>query len=261
MKLVKKILFIIICLSINYVSNAQTARNITNNNNSWFMYFGDHKFSDKWGVHLEAQLRLADVVKTEQQVLLRTGLNYHFNNQAFATVGYCYVHTGQYGGFPAKSAFPENRFWEQIQVKTQVGYVELINRFRLEQRYVNSPVANGTVYEPGDAVYTNRFRMLNRISVPFKGKTIQDKSLYISAYDELFVNFGKKVGQNIFDQNRAYIALGYKIPKVGKLEIGYLNQLIFKAPDGVKVENNRTLQVGLISTIDFYKKSVAPAAK
>lgn len=220
-----------------------------------------HKVSDKWGVHIEAQFRVSDIFKSEQQILLRPGLNYYFNNQAFATVGYCYVHTGQYGGFPAKSAFPENRFWEQIQVKNQVGYVELISRFRLEQRYVKSPVAVGAIYEPGDALYSNRFRVFNRISIPFKGKTIQDKSLYISAYDELFVNFGKKVGQNIFDQNRAYIALGYKIPKVGKLKIGYLNQLIFKAPDGIKVENNNTLQIGLISTVDFYKKNDAPISK
>jgi Protein of unknown function (DUF2490) len=259
MKLIKRLLFVTICLTASYFAKAQTTRTFTDNNNGWFMYFGDHKVSSKWGVHLEAQLRRSDIIKTEQQLLLRPGINYYFNNQAFATVGYCYVHTGQYGGFPAKSAFPENRFWEQIQVKNQVGYVELINRFRLEQRYVNSPVptaVGSSIYEPGDAVYTNRFRMLNRISIPFKGKTIQDKSLYISAYDELFVNFGKKVTLNIFDQNRAYIALGYKIPKVGKLEIGYLNQLIFKG-DGVKVENNRTLQVGLISTIDFYKKPVA----
>lgn len=260
MKLIKKILFITFCISISYFAKAQTVRNFTDNNNGWFIYFGDHKIAEKWGVHLEGQYRGSDILKSEQQILLRPGLNYYFNNQAFATVGYCYVHTAQYGGFPAKSAFPENRFWEQIQVKNQVGYVELVNRFRLEQRYVKSPVLNGAIYEPGDAVYTNRFRILNRISIPFKGKTIKDKSLYISAYDELFVNFGKKVALNIFDQNRAYIALGYKIPKVGKLEIGYLNQLIFKG-DGIKVENNRTLQVGLSSAIDFYKKREAPAAK
>jgi hypothetical protein len=255
MKYLIKILFVITCFSISYNIKAQTTRLFTNNNNGWYMYFGDHKVSDKWGVHLEAQLRVSDIIKFEQQLLFRTGVNYHFNAQTFATVGYCYVHTAPYGGFPAKSAFPENRFWEQIQVKNQVGYVELVNRFRLEQRYVNTPVANGAIFEPGDAVYTNRFRMLNRISVPFKGKTIQDKSFYVSAYDELFVNFGKKVALNIFDQNRAYIALGYKIPKVGKLEIGYLNQMIIKA-DGLKVENNNTLQVGLSSTIDFYKKKV-----
>ena len=35
------------------VSNHQYADNL----NAWLMYFGDHKFSPKWGVHLEAQWR------------------------------------------------------------------------------------------------------------------------------------------------------------------------------------------------------------
>jgi hypothetical protein len=92
-----------------------------------------------------------------------------------------------------------------------------------------------------------------RLSVPFKGKTIEDKSLYFSCYDEVFINFGENVQMNIFDQNRVYTALGYKFPKWGKLEIGYMNQLVVKS-DGVKIENNHTLQVGFSSTLDFRKK-------
>ena len=264
MKFIKKLIFIVVFTATFQNADAQATRLFTNNENGWFMYFGTHKVSEKWGVHLEAQFRGADIIKSEQQYLFRTGVNYHFNPQTFATVGYCYVHTAQYGGFPAQSAFPENRIWEQIQVKNQLGTVELVNRFRMEQRFVNAPTlvgVLGNVYEPGDAVYTNRFRVLNRISIPFKDKTIQDKSFYVSAYDELFVNFGKNVALNIFDQNRIYIALGYKIPKIGRLEIGYLNQRIIKS-DGIKVENNRTLQVGLVSNIDFYKKEKsAPVTK
>ncbi len=228
-------------------------RQFTSNQPSWFMYFGSHKISQKWGLHLEAQLRRNEFISKPQQLLFRTGLNYHFNANAFATVGYAFVETYPYGGLPAKSSFPENRLWEQIQLKNQQNSFEIISRFRLEQRFVKSPIQIGQSYEPGEAIFTNRFRILNRISLPFKGKTIVDKSLYISAYDEMMVNFGKNVALNIFDQNRAYLALGYKIPKLGRLEIGYLNQLLFKG-DGKKVENNNTLQIGLSSTLDFYKK-------
>jgi hypothetical protein len=31
------------------------------------------------------------------------------------------------------------------------------------------------------------------------------------------IGFGKHIGTNFFDQNRAYIALGYVIPSIGKL--------------------------------------------
>jgi hypothetical protein len=61
------------------------------------------------------------------------------------------------------------------------------------------------------------------------------------------------VGYNIFDQNRLYFALGYRMPKLGRLELGYLSQILNKS-NGTQVENNNTLQIGLSSTLDFYKK-------
>lgn len=251
----KNILLLALVLACTSFGFAQSPlRNTKTNNNGWFMYFGDHKFSEHWGIHIEAQFRRNEIIAKPQQLLLRTGINYHFAPNAFATAGYCYVTTSQYGVFPAKSAFPENRFWEQLQVKSQAGRIEMITRLRLEQRLSKLPVIQSSgEYAPGDDVYTNRARVLVRLSVPFKGKTIEDNSLYFSCYDEAFVNFGENVQANIFDQNRAYAALGYKFPKWGKLEIGYMNQTIVKS-DGVKVENNHTLQVGFISNIDFRKK-------
>jgi len=234
-------------------SFSQTQRIYTNSSNGWYMYFGSHKITEKFGLHLEAQLRRNELIVMPQQILLRCGINYHFNNSSFASIGYCFVNTYPYGEFAAKCIFPENRIWQQLQLKNQTGKFEIVNRFRLEQRFINSPVLNGANFSPGDAVYSNRFRLLSRFSIPFKGNEILDKSFYISAYDELFVAFGKNVGYNIFDQNRAYLAFGFKIPKLGRIEIGYLNQLIFKS-DGIKVENNHTLQIALVSTIPFYKK-------
>jgi len=251
----KKLLVLFaIVMSVGQMLAQSPLRNVQSNNNGWFMYFGDHKFSEHWGIHLEAQFRRNEIIAKPQQLLLRTGINYHFAPNAFATVGYCFVNTSQYGVFPAKCAFPENRFWEQLQVKSQAGRIEMTTRLRLEQRFSKLPVAQSPgEYVPGDDVYTNRARVQVRLSVPFKGKTIEDKSLYFSCYDEAFVNFGENLQSNIFDQNRAYAALGYKFPKWGKLEIGYMNQMVVKS-DGVKVENNHTLQVGFSSTIDFRKK-------
>ncbi len=240
-------------------SEAQSIHQRTNNPNAWYMYMGDHKVSSRWGVHLEAQFRRYRMGLDPQQLLLRTGINYHVGKQVFFTAGYCFVQTYPYGAFPVKVAFPEHRFWEQMQVKTQLGRFEWVSRFRLEQRFSNLPVFNAvsSLYEPGDAEYTNRFRLLNRFSVPLKGKVIAEKSFYVTVYDEFFLNFGRKVAFNFLDQNRAYIALGYAIPKVGRLEAGYLEQTVYK-PDGIRIENNRTLQLGLSSTMDFFKNRKRP---
>jgi Protein of unknown function (DUF2490) len=251
----KNLIYIIFLSFAMQIAYSQSAPNFTvqSNQNAWFMYFGDHKFSDKWGVHLEAQLRRNNFASNPQQLLLRTGINYHYNANVFFTAGYCFVQTNPYGVFPVKLAFPEHRLWEQVQIKNQIDRFEFISRFRLEQRYSQLPVYDSAVsaYEVGDAIYTNRARLLNRVSIPFKGKTIVDKSFYISAYDEFLINFGKNIGKNIFDQNRAYIALGYKMPKVGKIEAGFMQQDILKS-DGVKLERNATFQLGIISNINFY---------
>lgn len=253
MKILKYVIFTLMVF-VHHIADGQSIRQQSSNINTWFMYFGDHKFSQKFGVHLEAQIRRTDGIAHWQQLLLRTGINYHISPQVFFTAGYCFVETHPYGAFPAKAAFPEHRFWEQIQIKNQLGRFELVNRLRLEQRYSNLPVANKmtALYEPGDAVYTNRFRLLNRVSVPFQGKTIQDKSWYLSVYDEIMVNAGKKVATNLLDQNRIYIAIGYKIPFAGRLEAGYMEQTVIKG-DGLKIENNHTFQLGLASTLDFMK--------
>ncbi len=251
----KNILFSLFLICFATLAVAQSPRKYTDNNNAWLMYFGTHKFANNWSLHLEAQWRRNQLFSDPQQLLLRTGINYHLNPQATLTLGYCFVETYPYGEFAVKTSFPENRIWEQLQLKNQVGRFEWISRFRLEQRFSNVPVLRESNYEPGAAVYTNRFRLLNRFSMPFKGKIIADKSFYLSVYDEFMVDFGKNVGTNIFDQNRAYAAIGYKIPKVGRLELGYLNQLIFKS-DGIKVENNHTLQVGLTCTIDIKKPAM-----
>jgi hypothetical protein len=35
--------------------------------------------------------------------------------------------------------------------------------------------------------------------------------------------------------------------------LGYLNQLLVKS-DGLKVENNHTLQIGILSNLNFFKE-------
>lgn len=253
-KVISLLLFLFVESASSQSTTSNTSKRVyTTNNNGWFMYIGDHKFSSKLGVHVEAQFRRYDILPKNQQLLLRTGINYHFKPSTFATLGYCFVETYPYGEFHSKTQFPEHRIWEQFQYKSILGRSEVVNRYRLEQRYMYLPVlqTDSASYAPSKKpTYQNRMRLMTRISVPFKGKTIEDKQFYLSLYDEVFLNFGKNVGLNYIDQNRAYIALGYKIPKLGRIEIGYLNQLVLKS-DGLKVENNHTLQVGILSNFSF----------
>lgn len=61
-----------------------------------------------------------------------------------------------------------------------------------------------------------------RIDVPLD----KMKKLYVAAFDEIFIGFGKNVGQNIFDQNRIAVLVGYNLSKSIRLEGGFLNQTV-----------------------------------
>lgn len=227
-------------------ATAQPIRTYDNNNNVWLMYFGTHALSSKWSLHTEVQLRRHNFIADPQQLLLRTGINYNLSPRAMVTLGYAFVETYPYGDYPAATAFPEHRIYEQLLLKDQHGIAALQHRFRLEQRWIT--FAN----QPG-ATYLNRVRYMFRSNFALSGKTIDKGELYIGWYDEIFINFGKNVARNVYDQNRFYLALGYKITNTSSLELGYMNQNVAQR-NGNIFENNHTLQAAFIHNSDLRKK-------
>jgi hypothetical protein len=226
-------------------------RVLNTNTNVWLNYTGTFKISNHWSVYAESQLRRSEGISTPQQFLIRPAMQYNFDNNNSMSLGYLFVHTNVYGSQPALSAFGENRTWQQLQIRSQNGPFEIVNRLRLEQRWVNVPVKDATgIAKEGGPVYSNRMRIQNKISLPFKGKQIVDKSFYAMIGDEVMINFGNNVKGNVFDQNRIFGGLGYRIPKIGRMEAGYLYQKIFKG-DGVKVEGNNTITLSLIHNISL----------
>ena len=147
----------------------------------------------------------------------RFGANYNISKNIMLTAGYAFVLTYPYGEFPAADHFPEHRIYEQFFFRGNVSSVSFQHRYRLEQRWVKPAGAE-------DFIYTNRFRYNLRASHPFQGNTIDDNEFYVAAANEFFINFGKKVANNIFDQNRASAVLGFRYSKALAFELGYLNQ-------------------------------------
>lgn len=233
------------------VAECQT-RTHAYNTNAWLMYFGNHKFSNKLGLHAEAQWRRNDFFSKNQQLLLRTGLDFYAKRDVRFTVGYAFVETHPYGEFAVQRAFPEHRIWQQLLVPQVLGKVKLSHRYRLEQRMIGN--ASTGQFENGR--YENRGRYMAKITL---GLTGGGNPIFAALYDEVFINFGKDVGYNIFDQNRLYGAIGYTISPSMKLELGYLYQVVQLRtlqgnPPTKRIENNHTFQVGLFSNGAFTRR-------
>ena len=218
------------------------------------MYFGDHQVKGPWGVHVEGQWRRHDGVSKPQQLLLRPGVNLDVTRHLMVTLGYAFVDTHRYGEFPVAFRFPEHRVFQQAILRHLAGRVGFVHRYRLEQRFLGEMVPEP---DGGTAVanwrHENRFRYMMRGIVPLRGASIEPGSWYVAGYNEIFVNFGKNVAANVFDQNRAYAALGYDLGAPGRLELGYLHQLL-QQRNGRIFEHNHTLQVAIYSTFSFERR-------
>ncbi|MFT2008124.1 DUF2490 domain-containing protein [Pontibacter sp. 13R65] len=231
---------------LSHSASAQNQREKVHNDNGWYMYFGDHRLNDKWGLHTEVQFRRHNIISDPQQLLIRTGINYALTSSAMVTLGYGFIETYPYGGDPVGAIFPEQRIYQQLQFRNNLARLVFTHRYRQEQRWLK---------RPGDEDYTyfNRTRYFLKAVLPLSGPTVDAKEFFLAAYDEIFVNYGENVQVNIFDQNRAYAALGYKLNDAASLELGYLNQIIQK-PNGRMFEHNHTLQVSLFYNLNFARQ-------
>lgn len=235
----KKNLLIIFLL---YQGNlpAQNDRVNDFNNINWLQTLNTISINKKWSLHLEYQWRRTEGLKNWQQSLLRIGANYKINDNVTAHLGYGWIETFAYGDYPLANngTFPEHRIYEQLNLRQPANKFLFTHRFRIEQRWLGR-VKAGTAgnREIEEWFFLHRFRYQFRTQYPFYSKG--DKQLYGAAADEIFIGAGKNLGVNIFDQNRIFALLGYKLNKKLSIEAGYMNQTL---QQGRRVNNSTIMQ-------------------
>lgn len=254
-----KILLVLFCLFFSITPIYSQDQRITDRNNiGWFTFLGTFQLNKKYSIHTEYQNRRVDDLQNMQQNLLRIGLNYQFNVQVIIHTGYGYISTHPYGDFPIAVAgvpFPEHRIYEQVIIKNPIGKSDLTHRFRLEQRWIGK-ITQTSEEKVAEWIYLNRIRYLFRWNLPLIKKITDNKNIYAGIYNEIFIGFGEKIGNNIFDQNRLGLLLGYKINKHLKVEAGYLNQTLVQGSrvnGNSVVQANNGLQFSLLVNADINK--------
>ncbi|TGV01747.1 DUF2490 domain-containing protein [Flavivirga rizhaonensis] len=176
---------------------------------NWLIYIGNKKLNPKWNIHNEIQYRNYNAIGDLEQLLLRTGLGYTFNeSKNNVLLGYGYILSENYiGNSDDKVSVNEHRIFQQFTSKQKIGRVKLNHRYRFEQRFVEDD-------------FKLRFRYFLALNIPFFNRENQNSKYYFSAYNEIFLN----TKTAIFDRNRVYAGIGYNINKSIRLEAGYMNQ-------------------------------------
>lgn len=197
---------------------------------NWFYYLGNNAINKKWNLHTEIQYRNYNFAGDREQLLLRTGLGYNISdNNNNLLLGYAYVISDNYINEKDKTSFSENRLFQQFVTKQSFNRFYLTHRYRLEERWIEN------------RDFALRFRYLMGINFPLNKSSLTEKTFYLSAYNELFIN----TKRTIFDRNRIYAGLGYVFTKQLKLELGWMSQRL----EGR--HRNQTV-ITFINTMPFY---------
>jgi len=194
---------------------------------NWMIYIGNKKLNSKWNIHNEVQYRNYNAIGDLEQLLLRTGIGYNLTeNNNNLLLGYGYILSENYiGTTDEKTSVNEHRIFQQFTTKQTFWKIKLSHRYRFEQRFVEDD-------------FKLRFRYFLGINVPLMKKESDKNTLYLSAYNEIFLN----TESSVFDRNRVYGGLGYHLSNSIKLEIGYMNQFF---------ESSGRDQINIITFVNF----------
>lgn len=197
---------------------------------NWLMYFGTNRIHDDWSIHTEVQYRNHEIApNTVEQLLLRTGLNYHLSSSSSLTLGYGFIPSYVYESEQSEPEVTEHRIFQQLIMTNKIGRIKFEHRYRIEQRWVNDD-------------YRNRLRYRLMAFIPINKPVIEEGTFFLGIYDEVFMN----TKSTFFDRNRLYVALGYQIKKQLQVQVGYLNQRV--NPFG-----KHHVQLGVVFNTDFRK--------
>jgi len=243
----KKSVLLISLFFLYTTVTGQSVKIVNPQQGTWLGYLNQTRFSTHWGLWVDLHHRRTDFADRTSQNLVRAGLTYFLADNLRLTAGYAYV--GSHLS-PSGIIRPEHRPWQQIWWTGRSGRLNLLQWVRAEQRYNHR--INGD--QLGDGYGFNwRLRYNIMLQIPLKGETIQPHVPNFVVQNEAFLNFGKQIVANTFDQNRFFVGMSYPFSKHLLGQLGYMNQFI-QQPSGTVYVNNHTLRLFVFHTLDVRRQ-------
>lgn len=206
-------------------------KTITSNTHFWTSVNSTFRFNNNWGMMADAHVRRTNFIADPSFYFARIGLVRWFQNQSSAAIGY--------GNLLSPSVVLPNqwnieyRLYQQFQFTQKYGSVNLLQRFRNENRWRVAPES------PKTAVFTNRIRYLLSATIPvFKNPAYP--SLVIA--DEILMQWGKSIVYNPLDQNRIFVGIRQSLGKQWSYDAGYMYVFQQKST-GNQYDANHTLRL------------------
>jgi hypothetical protein len=181
-----------------------------NNFNYWLQYSGTYWVNPQWGLTAHLQYRTYKLVTDLRVAFTGAEVQHAFKDlPVLASAGYSHLFNRNYLT-PEETAFThENRLYQQITVRGQVGSVGVSHRYQVEERWLPQG-------------YHTRLRYLLGLRVPIKPDAEGKTPWYGILRNEVRVI----IRDQPFDSNRVYGGLGYVFSKHLTLEGMWMSQLV-----------------------------------
>ncbi|MVN92915.1 DUF2490 domain-containing protein [Mucilaginibacter aquatilis] len=185
----------------------------TSETQAWLFINHSQRLTDKFDVLADVQVRSANDIKFLNTLLLRSALNFHLNKKHAVALGYAFKVDREFDE-TGEVRTTEHRAYEQYQHDFKVRKTEMALRLRFEQRWIKEDAYN----------FSQRGRIFYTVQIPLLADTGFTKGLFAGLQNELFLNLQNKKAVNgrVFDQNRTFGSLGYKLSKNIDTELGYM---------------------------------------
>jgi hypothetical protein len=198
---------------------------------NWFVYFGNQAINNKWNWYNEVQIRNYNFIGDLEQLVLRTGIGYNLTeNNNNVLLGFAYIYSEPYiPNTDQKTSNNTYTIYQQFITRQNFGRFFILHRYRIEERFLTVD-------------FRIRFRYFLSFNIPVTDKTMSSNTLYVSAYNEIFLNDETPV----FNQDRVYGALGWVINKNLRTELGVMTQIF-------ENRNKSQFQIVFFNNIPFKK--------
>lgn len=172
----------------------------------------------RWGGYAEVQARTNAVFRQYFYNELKAGASYDLDRNFTVLLGGGRYATTEYQNRAAGPLNVEKRLWQQVVLTQYSSRLKLEHRYRIEQRWFR--------FRDDSTSFRQRFRYRLNAFLPLNHKTIGPHTVFLSAYDELFLNPKGPV----FERNRIYFGAGYQFNDHLTAQLGWVNQANYNLP-------------------------------
>jgi hypothetical protein len=227
MHLLKQSIILIVCLYVVHAAKAQSQFA------GWTSFLSFTKINKSFTIEFDGTVHSTDKWEQVQSFQFWAGLLYYFNPHWSVGLGYS-VEEKRESVSNVTGIVPDSELWEQLvasyPLRIGSGKHErkgtLYQRLRLEDRFIPELFADGSALKTQSTIFSTRLRYLLRTQTPIIPTDSFTKGPYFVFQDELYLNTSgsEKLNTKFIDQDRGFVAGGYRFSKQMDVEFGYLLQ-------------------------------------